>query len=114
MGSPIEDAAEAATEGLHNFHPQGPEDLIGLFNDMPDFFKELADGMTAVVNKCDEELPINPAVTEQFRELVATIAGLQDHASELNGLFRVKHSEEIKRVEDPRPQEELWDVQNKA
>jgi hypothetical protein len=109
-GSPIQEAAEAVTAGFAGFEPQNATDLRTMFSDFPDFYGELARGVGILADKFDGELPVHPSVAEGIREMVATLAGLRDHADELNGMFKQAHEKELQRLDEPRPQEELWDV----
>ncbi len=108
--SPITAAAEAVTEGFANFDPHNAADLMGMFETMPDFFEELARALNVLAQKSEDELPIHPATQEGIREIAAVLGGLHDQAGELNKLFRETHAKEIERIEEPRPQEQLWDV----
>lgn len=110
--SPIQAAAEAVTEGFSNWDPQNAGDLVGFFQQFPEFFDELARGVGALAAKAGDELPLHPSVTEGIQEMASTLAGLHDHAEELNGHFRQAHERELERLDAPRPQEELWDVKN--
>lgn len=112
MISPIQQAAEAVTAGFANFNPENATDLMGMFEGLSPFFEELASLLDVLARKSEDELPVHPTVNEGLREIVATLTGLRDHAEELNGIFREAHKTEIERIENPRPQEELWDVRN--
>jgi hypothetical protein len=112
MASPIQDAAEAVTAGFAGFHPENAAQLRGMFDDMPGFYEELASGVARLAEKFDSELPVDRRVAEGVREMVSALAGLADQAHELNGLFKQAHEPELRRLDEPRPQEELWDVRN--
>ena len=112
MTSPIHDAAEAIAEGFANFKPSNIEDLRGMFDDLPQLFENFVEGVNALANRFDDELPVKPVVGEGIREMVAGLAGLRDHSDALRTTFEQAHESELKRIDEPRPGEELWDVQN--
>lgn len=110
MTSPISAATEAVSEGFGNYEPENVADLRGFFTDMPKFFGELASSVTALADRFDEELPLHPAIAEHVREMVSVIAGLGDHAEELQGMFESAHEKELQRIDSPRSNEEFLDV----
>lgn len=109
-GSPLTELADQVTAHFASYDPQNLADLEGLFQDVPEFYEGLLRAFQVIAEKFDSELPVKPVVSENFREQMATLAGLRDHAQEANGIFQEAHADEIERIKNPRPGEKLWDV----
>jgi hypothetical protein len=114
MASPIRALADEVQAGFAGFRPENITDLRSLMTDLPDFWDQLADGIRGLAARFDEELPIDPKVAESVREMGATIVGLGEHCREMSALFEQVHEPELRRLDEPRANEEMWDVnQNK-
>lgn len=111
MGSPFTNAIEAVKASFSNFRPEKPEDFEDFFKGLPDFFGEQAGSLSAAAQRADDEMPLNKAVVEEWREIVATLNGLRDKADEVNQHFRVAHEIELRRAHEPRANEQAWNVQ---
>jgi len=112
MASPIAPATEAVEEGFNGFDPENVTDMREFFADMPEFFSTLATSVNTLADKFGDDLPLDPALADHVREMVGVIAGLADHSTELGSMFEKVHEPELSRVDDPRPGEEKFDVQN--
>jgi hypothetical protein len=110
MGSPLTNASEAIRESFGSFKPEKPEDFEGFFKGLPEFFGDQASSLGTLSQRADDEMPLDKAVVEEMRELVATMNGLRDKADQLNSHFRVAHQEELKRANEPRTGEKAWNV----
>jgi hypothetical protein len=110
MASPLTNAAEAIRESFGSFKPAQPEDFEGFFKGFPEFFEGQGQSLATLVQRADDEMPLDKSVVEEMREIVATINGLRDKADQLNQHFRVAHEGELKRANEPRPGEKAWNV----
>jgi hypothetical protein len=110
MASPIRALAEEVQAGFAGFNPENITDLRGMFTDFPDFWDQLAEGIRGLATRFDEELPVDPKVAEAIREMGATIVGLGEHSREMGSLFEAAHEAELRRLDAPRPNEDMWDV----
>ena len=66
--------------------------------------------VAGVAERLGEEFPVDPSVPEHLQEIAATVAGMGEFASEAHALHRAAHAAELERIENPRPNESLWDV----
>jgi hypothetical protein len=110
MTSPLTNATEEVRNGFSGFKPESAADMIDFFKEFPDFWEALADSLSGLAGRMQDEMPLHPGLAEQIREMTGAVAGLRDTAAELNGQFRNVHEKEIRRIEEPRPGEEAWDV----
>lgn len=112
MASPIADLADEVQSGFSGFKPESIPDLEGMFDDFPEFWDQLGEGIRVLAGRFDDELPVDPKVAEAIREMGATIVGLADHCREMKTLFEAAHEAELKRLREPRVNEKMWDVSN--
>lgn len=108
--NPFAGASEAFAAACTGFDPQSADELRGMFEGLPQYFEEQAAAMKAFVDKCGSEFPLKSVVVEALGEIASNLAGLQDHASEVNQTFLQAHEDELNRLDNPRHGEELWDV----
>lgn len=111
MASPLASAVEAIRTAFGNFRPTRPEDFEEFFKGLPEFFGDQGDSLATMVQRADEEMPLNKPVVEEMREVVALLNGLRDKAAEINQHFRVAHEAELNRAHNPRAGEPAWNVQ---
>jgi len=110
MASPITRAAEDFSKAVSTWQPEGPGDMIGTFDGMPESMREMTSGVAGIVATMQDGMPTNPATKAAADEFLKMMSGLEPAAQELADMFRRDHQTEIDRVENPRPNEELWDV----
>ena len=110
MSGPISAAAEEVTSAMAGFDPANLKELEGIFPDLKELFDGLATGIRGLSAKYGDELPVKPVVAEAIAEIAATCAGLSAATEEAHGTFRSAHADEIERIENPRPNEQVWDT----
>jgi hypothetical protein len=66
--------------------------------------------MNRLADRLGSEFPVHHAVIEHLHEMAATTAGLAEFAQEAHSIHRVAHAKELERIEEPRPNEQIWDV----
>jgi hypothetical protein len=107
---PIANAAEEVRGALK----QGaPEDLAGmrdLFGGIAELVASVAEVISQAAEMADSQLPVEKQLTDGVREMVPVLNGVADQARELLPQFERLHEAEIKRIEEPRPGEEAFDV----
>ena len=112
MASPLAGVTEDVIQGFGNFKPEGPQDMIDFFRQLPEFWEGVADALSGLASRMEDEMPLHPSLAEQIREAAGTAAGLRDAAQETHAAFRQLHKKEIARAEEPRQGETAWDVSN--
>jgi hypothetical protein len=110
VSSHIDAAAEAVSEYIGAWAPENALDLDSFLAGLPRLFEALAAAMASVASRLGAEFPVHPSVPEHLDEIAATIAGMGEFAAEAHAIHRVAHADEMERIENPRPNEELWDV----
>lgn len=110
MASPITRAAEEFSQAVSNFEPQGPNEMVGAFDGMPDAMEELTSAVAGLVSRAQSEMPIEPGTKSALDDLLSSMSGLRGQAEDVARRFRQDHESELNRIENPRPNERLWDV----
>jgi hypothetical protein len=111
MPSPLSNASEAIREAFGSFKPTEPAHFEGFFKGLPEFFGDQGQSLGNLAQRADDEMPLDKAVVEEMREVVATLNGLRDKADQLNQHFRAAHQVELERANNPRAGERAWNVQ---
>jgi hypothetical protein len=106
----IDAAAEAISEYIGGWAPENALELDSFLAGLPGLFEALAAAMAGVAERLGAEFPVDPAVPEHLAEIAATVAGMGDFAAEAHAIHRTVHAPELERIENPRQNEDLWDV----
>lgn len=110
--SMISHVGDEIASGLNSLEFHNAADIRDAFSQLPDIFRAVQAGLGHVADKMEAETPIHPDVIEHWREMLTALSGLADHADGLAPLFEQKHEEDLKRIDNPRPNEEILDVQS--
>jgi hypothetical protein len=110
VSSHIDAATEAISQHIGAWVPQNALDLDEFLLGLPLLFEALAASVAGVADRLGAEFPVHPSVPEHLQEIAATVAGMGEFAGEAHAIHRVAHAAEMERIEDPRPNERLWDV----
>lgn len=103
-------ATEAISEYIGTWAPENALDLDSFLAGLPGLFEALAAAVAGVAERLGAEFPVHPTVAEHLDEIAATVAGMGEFAAEAHMIHRIAHAAEMERIENPRPNEELWDV----
>lgn len=107
----LEAANEAVTQHLGGWMPNEAEDILGFCDhELPNFCVNLADALGMLAERVTAEMPLDPAVGEHIREMASGAHAMAQVAREAAGTVRNKHEAEIRRVEEPNVNENLWNV----
>jgi hypothetical protein len=106
----IDAATEALSEYIGAWAPDSALDLDSFLAGLPRLFDTLAAAVSGVAERLIAEYPVHPTVPEHLEEIAATVAGMSEFAAEAHAIHLVAHAAEMERIENPRPNEELWDV----
>lgn len=110
MSSHIDAATEAVSENIGAWEPENALDLDAFLAGLPRLFEAVAASVARVAERLGSEFPVHPSVPEHLQEIAATVAGMAEFAGEAHAIHRIAHAAEMERIEDPRPNERLWDV----
>ena len=110
MTNHIDAATEAVTESIGTWAPENALDLDTFLSGLPRLFEAVAASVAQVAERLGSEFPVHPSVPEHLHEIAATVAGMGEFAGEAHAIHRTAHAAEMERIEDPRPNERLWDV----
>jgi hypothetical protein len=110
VSSHIDAATEAIESSIGTWVPENALDLDAFLAGLPRLFEAVASSVAGVADRLGSEFPVHPSVPEHLQEIAATVAGMGEFAGEAHAIHRVAHAAEMERIEDPRPNESLWDV----
>jgi len=106
----IDAATEAVSEHIGTWEPENALDLDSFLAGLPRLFEAIASSIAGVAERLGSEFPVHPSVPDHLQEIAATVAGMGEFAGEAHAIHRIAHAAEMERIEDPRPNERLWDV----
>ncbi len=110
MNGHIDAATEAVSEHIGAWAPENAVDLDSFLLGLPMLFEAVAAAVASIAERLGAEFPVHPSVPEHLQEIAATVAGMGEYAAEAHAIHRTAHAAEMERIENPRPNEELWDV----
>jgi hypothetical protein len=106
----VDAAADAVSQYIGSWAPENALDLDAFLSGLPRLFEALASSVASVAERLGSDFPVHPSVPDHLREIAATVAGMGEFAGEAHAIHRTAHAEEMMRIENPRPNERLWDV----
>lgn len=90
----------------------GALNLLHLAEQMPTVFTNLANAFAVVASRTNDEMPIGPETVEAFAAVGAQVQKIVDAAEQVAPTMRREHEADIERLENPRTNEQAWDVAN--
>jgi hypothetical protein len=106
----IDAAAEAIDQHVGSWEPENAVDLDQFLGSLPRLFESLSGSIQHVAERLGSEFPVEPVVAQRLHEIAVSISGMADFSGEAHAVHRVAHAREMERIENPRPNERLWDV----
>lgn len=106
----IDAASEAVTQHIGGWEPENASDLDGMLARLPQFFDATSQAFSTMAERLADGYPVHPSVPEILREIGSTIAGMSDFSGEAHAAHRNMHERELERLENPRRNEQFWDV----
>lgn len=106
--TPIQSAAEAIKEVIGSYDPENLMSCGQIFPDLGEFMEALSESLDSLAGRL-EESPLDQSLVESLREMSATVAGLADTAREGEATFGRVHEDDIKRINEPRTNEQMAD-----
>jgi hypothetical protein len=110
VSSHIDAATEAVEENIGAWVPENAVDLDSFLLGLPRLFEAVASSVAGVAERLGADFPVDPSVPEHLQEIAATMAGMGEFAGEAHSIHRTAHAAELERIENPRPNEAIWDV----
>jgi hypothetical protein len=108
-GASIAQQAGEAAQALGTWHPDDGEDADATLGALADMFESWHAGLQALIGNLHDE-PIDPGVMEEIEEVASNLAGGTEGLRSAYASFRAKHEVELRRIEEPRPDEQMWNV----
>jgi hypothetical protein len=112
MSTAIDATTEPIDQNIGGYHPESATDLDLFLQDFPQLFEHLGQAVITMASTLGEQFPVDPSLPEKLREIGASVSGMAEEAREAHGVHRNVHEAEMNRIENPRPNEQMWDVTN--
>jgi hypothetical protein len=110
--SRLDAASEAVMTHIGNFQPENATDLDSFLGSLPDFFATQGAAFRQVASRLSDAYPVDPAIPDRLNDIGSTITGMADFSGEAHATHRARHEHEMHRIEQPRTNEQWWDVRN--
>jgi len=106
----IDKITDAISEAFTGYEPNDGIEWADLLHAMPGLFTELGAQIKTLGERLGDDYPDTPAVTDSWNDLGDAANGIGDAGEELAQTFEREHEDELKRLREPRQNEEVWDV----
>ena len=103
-------AVVEAFQQLAQFEPESASDMERFLATHHEMYTEIASSYAALADRMQSEMPYGNATADSMRDLGAAAGALSGVAQEAHAAFRQEHSKDLLRIEQPRPNEQQWDV----
>ncbi|KIF67729.1 hypothetical protein HY68_02270 [Streptomyces sp. AcH 505] len=104
---------EASREMVGSAMAYSPEGMMQIGSDLASFPEALANvakSIQAMTRQVQEgDTPMDPAIVGMVRALHQQIVAASEMAKDIGPMFRQFHADDIKRIEQPRRNEQMWD-----
>lgn len=111
MSGHIDNATEALST-LGSWQPENATDINAFLERLPEVTESLGSAISSIADTLGSDNPVDVQVADKLREIASAIAGTSDLTAEAHSTFRSAHEDDLNRLENPRPGEELWDQQS--
>lgn len=109
VSNPTEAIIEAFQQ-LAQFQPNTALELEQFVANLANMHTEIGTAFNTLATNWQDQQPIDPAVTELVQQHAAAYIGLADMGDETHQAFETAHENELRRLREARPNEQLWDV----
>ncbi|MFC9808490.1 MULTISPECIES: hypothetical protein [Streptomycetaceae] len=93
------------------YHPEGMMEIGNDFAQMPEFLQNLAKSIHHMTRQVQEgDTPMDPAIVDLIKGVHAGVMKVAQSAEDLKPMFENYHADDIKRIREPRRNEQMWDV----
>ena len=104
------DAVADAYASVAAFSPENKDELENFLSRLRELKESEANALKTLGDRFVSEYPMAAPIADAFMELASATAALTDHCDSILTTFRNAHAEDIERIENPRPNEEWFDV----
>ncbi|MEU9187567.1 hypothetical protein AB0D14_24105 [Streptomyces sp. NPDC048484] len=95
------------------YNPEGMMQIGEDFANLPEVFQNLAKSIQHMTRQVQEgDTPMDPAIVDMVKAIHAGILKIAHEAEDLKPMFENYHADDIKRIRQPRQNEQFWDVAN--
>lgn len=108
-GHPIVDAWLEAGAAIASYEPENAKDLESFLKALESANQEQAGHFNTLADRMTDEMPIDTTVADSMREYGSAHSQLAEYGAAVHSAFRAAHEDELERLENPRPREEMWD-----
>lgn len=91
--------------------PQSMRDVEDDLRAMQPFLADIGNATRTLHARAVDQYPMAPGVTMAIGHVYELLTKAVEAAGDIHPAFRALHEEEIKRHEQPRPGERMWDVE---
>ncbi|MFI9028833.1 hypothetical protein [Streptomyces sp. NPDC053560] len=108
----FDEAASEMEDAAKKYDPDGMMHVLATIEGMPDALESIANTFAILAEKSDAEFPVEKEVGEALEEVYKHLRHAMDAAEDVGKVFHVVHEQDIKRHNDPRHGEAMWDTTN--
>jgi hypothetical protein len=109
MPAHISEATDVLSQ-IGNWEPESATDMESVLSQLPELPEALGQALNSIAEKLSSDYPVDEAVPEILRDAASHISGTSDQLAEVHSAFRSRHEDDLRRIEEPRPNEKIWDV----
>lgn len=107
--------ADSAREMRASAARYSPESMYQVYVDMgrlPEALGDVAAALKITVQKANEQWPVHPSVTEYLAKVYELQCKVAELSAEVGPAMRKLHEDDLRRHEQPRRNESMWDVKH--
>lgn len=88
----------------------GALEFVAVMDTLPETLQAFADAFVVVASRSVDEMPIDPKVADALAEVHRHLTAAADAAPDVSKVLHAAHADDIERLENPRTNEQAWDV----
>lgn len=108
------DAIADAMNQIAMFEPQSGMDIARFMEEQGDNVSAMGEAFTTLADRMSSEMPLAAPVVDAVRDLGAGLLSLVSLAQDAHATMLAAHEADIQRIENPRPNEGLWNPENNS
>ncbi|MBB4890995.1 hypothetical protein [Streptomyces netropsis] len=103
-------ATEAARDAYAHYDPPAMLAVAAEYEGLPEGISAVGQAIRDLVLNTADRYPVDKALAEQLAVVFAHVHAAESKAAEVAHLFRDLHEHDLKRYEEPRPGEHMWNI----